>query len=54
MLQYKNSYGANIYRAGEENLPLRIQNILNMPDQPEFTQILTWVSHLPLLTKPPS
>ncbi|KKY13213.1 putative glycoside hydrolase family 71 [Diplodia seriata] len=42
MLQYKNSYGANIYRAGEENLPLRIQNILNMPDQPEFTQILTW------------
>ncbi|KAF4543416.1 Glycoside hydrolase family 71 [Lasiodiplodia theobromae] len=42
MLQYKNSYGANIYRAGEENLPLRIQNILNMPEQPEFTQILTW------------
>ncbi|GME60266.1 glucan endo-alpha-glucosidase agn1 [Neofusicoccum parvum] len=42
MLQYKNSYGANIYRAGEENLPLRIQHILNMPDQPDFTQILTW------------
>lgn len=42
MLQYKNSYGANLYRAGEENLPLRISNILNMDDKPDFTQILTW------------
>lgn len=47
MLQYKNSYGANIYRAGEENLPLRMSNILDMDDRPDFTQILTWVRHIP-------
>ncbi|OJD38735.1 glycoside hydrolase family 71 [Diplodia corticola] len=46
MLQYKNSYGANIYRAGEENLSWRIHNILNMsatsPSSPTFAQLLTW------------
>ncbi|KAL1618872.1 hypothetical protein SLS54_006987 [Diplodia seriata] len=42
MLQYKNSYGANIYRAGEENLSWRIHNILNMTTTPQFAQLLTW------------
>ncbi|KAK0645359.1 hypothetical protein DIS24_g7965 [Lasiodiplodia hormozganensis] len=42
MLQYKNSYGANIYRAGEENLSWRIHNILNMTSTPAFAQLLTW------------
>lgn len=42
MLQYKNSYGANLYRAGEENLSWRIHNILNMTTKPAFAQILTW------------
>ncbi|KAL1624390.1 hypothetical protein SLS56_007794 [Neofusicoccum ribis] len=42
MLQYKNSYGANIYRAGEDNLSNRIHNILNMTTAPDFAQLLTW------------
>ncbi|KAH7046817.1 glycosyl hydrolase family 71-domain-containing protein [Macrophomina phaseolina] len=42
MLQYKNSYGANLYRAGEENLSNRIHNILNMTTKPAFAQLLTW------------
>ncbi len=41
-LQYKDSYGANVYRAGDLNMPIRMENILNMSPQPDFVQIITW------------
>lgn len=37
-------YGTNVYRAGGLNLPLRMQNILSMSPQPDFVEIITWVS----------
>ncbi|KAM0558130.1 hypothetical protein ACHAPJ_005297 [Fusarium lateritium] len=42
LLQYKNSYGANLYRRGEMNLIKRMQNILTMDPQPDIVQLLTW------------
>lgn len=41
-LQYKDAYGANYYREGGLNLPVRIENILKMSPSPDFAQILTW------------
>lgn len=41
-LQYKDSYGGNYYRAGDLNLPTRMQNILTMSPQPDFVEIITW------------
>ncbi|KAH8193612.1 hypothetical protein TruAng_012222 [Truncatella angustata] len=41
-LQYKNSYGANVYRAGDLNLPVRMENILAMTESPDFIQLITW------------
>jgi glucan endo-1,3-alpha-glucosidase len=52
-LQYKNSYGANVYRGGELNLPTRMEGILNMEIQPDYVQIITWVSTLQNI-QPPS
>lgn len=45
-IQYKNAYGANVYRAGELNMPRRMDNILKMAIQPDYIQVLTWVSRL--------
>ncbi|KAF4988226.1 hypothetical protein FGRMN_9896 [Fusarium graminum] len=42
MLQYKNAYGANLYRRGEMNMVKRMQNILSMDPQPDLIQLLTW------------
>lgn len=42
-LQYKDSYGANVYRGGELNLPKRMEAILFMTEQPDYIQIITWV-----------
>ncbi|GME35786.1 glycoside hydrolase family 71 protein [Neofusicoccum parvum] len=42
MLQYKNSYETNLYRAGEDNLSWRIFNLQNMAPKPEFIEIMTW------------
>ncbi|KAF5715887.1 ferric reductase Fre2p [Fusarium mundagurra] len=42
MLQYKNAYGANLYRRGEMNVVKRMENILSMDPQPDIIQILTW------------
>ncbi|KAK0638185.1 Glucan endo-1 [Lasiodiplodia hormozganensis] len=42
MLQYKNAYGARLWRAGEDLLTQRMKNILNMNPQPEYVEILTW------------
>ncbi|KAI9834977.1 MAG: hypothetical protein M1819_002700 [Sarea resinae] len=42
-LQYKNSYGANVYRGGELNLPRRMAKILHMSPQPEFVEVISWV-----------
>lgn len=41
-LQYKNSYGANVYRPGDLNMPKRMVNILAMDPQPDFVQFQTW------------
>ena len=41
-LQYKNSYGANVYRAGDLNLPIRMEKILAMDTPPDFVQVITW------------
>ncbi|KAL7946861.1 glycoside hydrolase [Trichoderma barbatum] len=41
-LQYKDSYGTNIYRVGDLNLPTRMANILNMNPAPDFVQFQTW------------
>jgi len=41
-LQYKNAYGANVYRAGDLNLPIRMEKILAMDDPPDFVQVITW------------
>ena len=37
-------YGTNIYRAGDLNLPTRMQNILDMSPQPDFVEVITWVN----------
>ncbi|KAF4985434.1 hypothetical protein FGRMN_11209 [Fusarium graminum] len=42
LLQYKNSYGANLYRRGEMNVIKRMENILAMDPQPDIVQLLTW------------
>ncbi|PYI22706.1 hypothetical protein BO99DRAFT_429649 [Aspergillus violaceofuscus CBS 115571] len=41
-LQYKNAYGANVYRQGDLNLVKRMDNILNMDPQPDYVQFITW------------
>ncbi|SCV50154.1 uncharacterized protein FFFS_09366 [Fusarium fujikuroi] len=41
-LQYKNAYGAHVYRQGDMNLPKRMVNILNMDPQPDYVQFQTW------------
>lgn len=41
-LQYKDAYSTNLYREGGLNLPVRIENILNMSPAPDFAQIHTW------------
>lgn len=41
-LQYKNSYGANVYRAGDLNLPVRMESILEMESPPDFIEIISW------------
>lgn len=41
-LQYKDAYGANVYRGGELNLPKRMEGILGMPIQPDYIQVITW------------
>lgn len=41
-LQYKDAYGANLYRQGALNLPVRMNNILSMASQLEFVEIITW------------
>lgn len=47
LVQYKNSYGVNVYRGEHLNLPIRMENILGMKDQPKFVMIQTWVgSHM--------
>jgi glucan endo-1,3-alpha-glucosidase len=48
-LQYKDSYGANVYRGGELNMPKRIQGILDMVNQPDYIQIITWVFYFPCI-----
>ncbi|GME42242.1 Glycoside hydrolase family 71 [Neofusicoccum parvum] len=42
MLQYKNAYGARLWRAGEDHLTQRMAAILTMTPSPNFTEILTW------------
>ncbi|KAJ7824663.1 glycosyl hydrolase family 71-domain-containing protein [Mycena olivaceomarginata] len=39
-LQYKDSYGTNIYRPGDLNLVKRMENILRL--QPQFVTIISW------------
>lgn len=41
-LQYKHCCGDSWYRAGETNLPERMNQILQL--SPEFTEVITWVS----------
>ncbi|KAH8662391.1 glycosyl hydrolase family 71-domain-containing protein [Xylariales sp. PMI_506] len=41
-LQYKDSYGANVYRQGDETLPARMANILAMDPLPDFILFQTW------------
>ncbi|KAM0547281.1 hypothetical protein ACHAPJ_010416 [Fusarium lateritium] len=41
-LQYKDSYGANLYRAGDVNLPTRMENILAHRDDIYYIDIMTW------------
>jgi glucan endo-1,3-alpha-glucosidase len=48
MLQYKDAYGANVYRGGELNLPKRMEGIMGMPIQPDYVQVITWVGVDPL------
>lgn len=49
-LQYKDSYGTNVYRGGGENLPLQMSFILGMKPAPDYIQIITWVSDFSSLT----
>ncbi|RMJ16036.1 hypothetical protein CDV36_004309 [Fusarium kuroshium] len=41
-LQYKDAYDTNIYRAGDLNLPTRMQNILKNRDDIYYVNVLTW------------
>ncbi|KAL3419640.1 glucan endo-alpha-glucosidase agn1 [Phlyctema vagabunda] len=41
-LQYKDAYATNVYRPGGLNLIKRMENILKMPTQPDFVQLITW------------
>ncbi|EEU34917.1 uncharacterized protein NECHADRAFT_79819 [Fusarium vanettenii 77-13-4] len=41
-LQYKDAYDTNIYRAGDLNLPTRMQNILANRDDIYYVNVLTW------------
>ncbi|KAJ4235468.1 hypothetical protein NW757_013509 [Fusarium falciforme] len=41
-LQYKDSYDTNVYRAGDLNLPTRMQNILANRDDIYYVNVLTW------------
>jgi len=41
-LQYKNSYGANVFRQGGLTLPARMVNIMGMPAGPDYIEIQTW------------
>ncbi|RAH80211.1 hypothetical protein BO86DRAFT_433973, partial [Aspergillus japonicus CBS 114.51] len=43
LMQYKNSYGTNIYRQGGENLMQRLSDILNIQsDTLQFVEYITW------------
>ncbi|KIN03443.1 glycoside hydrolase family 71 protein, partial [Oidiodendron maius Zn] len=41
-LQYKNSYGANVFRQGGLTLPARMANIFGMSAGPDYIEIQTW------------
>lgn len=41
-LQFKNSYGGNWYRLGDDALPARMANILSMSPAPDFVEVITW------------
>ncbi|EKG13545.1 Glycoside hydrolase family 71 [Macrophomina phaseolina MS6] len=42
LLQYKNAYGARVWRAGEDLLPQRMTSILAMSPPPDYVELLTW------------
>jgi glucan endo-1,3-alpha-glucosidase len=42
--QYKDAYGTNGFRGGASNLPNRMNNILALSPQPDFVEVITWVS----------
>ena len=35
-------YNTNLYRQGDSNLPIRMQNILKMDPQPDYVEFQTW------------
>lgn len=41
-LQYKDAYDTNIYRAGDVNLPTRMEAILKRRDDIHYVNIMTW------------
>ncbi|KAK8091852.1 hypothetical protein PG997_002213 [Apiospora hydei] len=41
-LQYKAAYKTNLYRLGDMNLPVRMENILAMSPRPNYVQFQTW------------
>ncbi|KAF2137040.1 glycoside hydrolase family 71 protein [Aplosporella prunicola CBS 121167] len=41
-LQYKDAYKTNLYRLGDMNLPVRMENILAMSPRPNYVQFQTW------------
>ncbi|KAK8022438.1 Glucan endo-alpha-glucosidase Agn1 [Apiospora rasikravindrae] len=41
-LQYKAAYKTNLYRLGDMNLPVRMENILAMNPRPNYVQFQTW------------
>ncbi|MCJ1312879.1 hypothetical protein MMC25_006555 [Agyrium rufum] len=41
-LQYKDAYGSNVFRPGDLNLVVRIENILNMSPRPSWIIVQTW------------
>ncbi|KAL9125883.1 MAG: hypothetical protein Q9175_008010, partial [Cornicularia normoerica] len=41
-LQYKDAYGTNLYRPGQLNLPIRMNNILGSASEIDFVEIITW------------
>ncbi|KAK8076142.1 hypothetical protein PG994_003414 [Apiospora phragmitis] len=41
-LQYKSAYKTNLYRLGDMDLPVRMENILAMSPRPNYVQFQTW------------